>query len=147
MCVAALLFTSCATTAPQLFTELPTVVSPSVDKVTSAPGDCPETLPMMAGDVASCRGLLVPFVDAQYSSDVEGILLPTYVELYAHERTWRLLDRDLAQTSYAALWSHSRATDRQADGLRVAVVAVAVVGLLAGCAIGLAADDLAAVVP
>lgn len=138
----------CSTAHPQLFPQAPPPLeTPTVDRVATAPGDCAETIAMFDGDTATCRGLLVPFVDAQYSQDIEDLVLPTYQKLLEHERSWRMIDRSMAQTSYSDLYERSRSLRMEADGLRLAVPVVAVLGVLVGCAVGLAADDIAAVVP
>jgi len=78
---------------------------------------------------------------------IEDVAFPWHRDRLAIERRYRLADRDYAQKSYEALWTDAAALRREGDLMRLAVPVVAVLGVLVGCAVGLAAGDLAAVVP
>lgn len=138
----------CATTAPSLFADtLPSIEPPTLQTFEPTADDCPDTRGIDPSEATDCGGVLLPTDRALELLQLEDVAYPWTRDRLAIERRYRLADRDYTSKSYAALWGDAAALRREGDLLRLAVPLAAVVGVLVGCAVGLAADDLAEVVP
>jgi hypothetical protein len=133
----------------------PPIDPPALSELPTVEG-CPVTEAMNAGDpapyvdavgVAECTALLVPPSTYQLLLRDASELLPYYRERLAVERDGRVADRDRADWYVDQLASQEQDLLREVRVLRFGVVGVAVVSVVAGIALGLAASDLAEVAP
>ena len=142
------LLSGCAHTQPQLFIDdLPSIEPPALSAFEPTAGDVPNARGVDPGETIDGGGVLMPTQRALELLQAEDVALPWYRDRLAIERRYRLADRDYAQKSYEALWTDAAALRREGDLMRLAVPVVAVLGVLVGCAIGLAADDIAEIAP
>ena len=150
--------TGCATVAavPLYPQPVPALDLPDLAPIPEPqPDECP-------GASAYIPGELAPLTDEEGRASCRGILLSQDAALRAYRAaelrdwyraraelctTYRTADRAHAERAVAALRGDTLALRREAAALRVAVPAAALVGLVVGVLVGVAADDLATVVP
>jgi hypothetical protein len=151
LCTAAcvvLWISGCAHTAPQLYSDtLPTIDAPTLTEHEHTADDCPDARGVDPGETVGCGGVLMPTARALGLLQSEDVLVPWYRDRLAIERRYRLQDRSHGQESLTATWERAVAAERREDLLRLAVPVVAVLCIVAGAAVGIAADDLAEVGP
>ena len=134
----------CRHTAPQLYPDAPPHIEPPALTVYQpTPGDCAEAMPIYPGDTSACGGVLVPTHQSLELLQLADVAFPWVTERLTIERQGRLDDRAHAQATYGELWDHDRATMREATGLRIAVPMVAVLCIVVGAAVGVAAAEVA----
>jgi hypothetical protein len=147
----------CAARGPSKLypTPPPPIDPPALQELPTIEG-CPATEAMNEGDpspyvddhgYAKCAALVVPPATYQRFLREASELLPYYRERLTIERDGRMDDRARAEWYVGQLEDEGRALRRENLGFRVAVPVVATVAVVVGIALGLAADDLAEVVP
>jgi len=137
------LLAGCRHTAPQLYPDPPPALDPPAQtSYQPTPGDCPDARGISAGEATPCGGVIVPTHQALDLLQVAEVLTPWLDDRLQLERRARLADRAQAQATYSELWDYSRATQREVTGLRIAVPVVAVLCVVVGAAVGVAAGEV-----
>lgn len=129
---------------------------PALPELVAEDDECPgvasvktgSPMPFTAEDgTAMCRGLIVPKLEALTLSRRSDELLPACEARLERERQGRLEDRRIGQWTVNDMAERLKVSNQEADRLRIAVPFAALGSLVVGLLVGIAAEDLAEVVP